>query len=74
VQGHNSGGSGLYCNFSGTELNTYAEAFGTVYEKILIGCDMSYVFFHSVYFLCFFNSIYTVFCLNWRVKGPEFIL
>jgi hypothetical protein len=27
VQGHNSGGSGLYCNFSGTELNTYAEAF-----------------------------------------------
>jgi hypothetical protein len=44
VQGHNSGGSGLYCNFSGTELNTYAEAFGTVYEKILIGCDMSFVF------------------------------
>jgi hypothetical protein len=51
VQGHNSGGSGLYCNFSGTELNTYAEAFGTVYEKILIGGDMSFVSFHRMYFL-----------------------
>jgi hypothetical protein len=67
VQGHNSGGSGLYCNFSGTELNTYAEAFGTVYEKILIGGDMSFVFLSLYVFPVIFYSIYIFFCLNWRV-------
>jgi hypothetical protein len=37
----------------GIEMNTYEKEFGTVYENILIGCDMSSVFFHSVFFPVF---------------------